>query len=398
MSRQGLDRRLQGELRGLRAAGTYKDFRHLTGTTGPTAMVEGRGEVLLLCSNNYLGLAAHPDVVRAGAEALQRYGAGTASVRFICGTLDIHRALEERLAAWVGAEGALTYTSCWNANEGLIPAISGEGDVLLSDGLNHASIIDACRLARGPERVIYRHADMEDLEAKLVAHAEARTRLIITDGVFSMEGDLANLPRIVALADRYDALVIVDDSHGLGVLGPTGRGTAEHFGLQGRIDITTGTLGKALGGSAGGFVAASRTIVDYLAQRSRPQLFSNALPPAVAGAALEALAILEREPERVSRLQKNAAFFRTGLRELGYQPLEGESAIVPIIVGATRDAIAWSGRLFEAGVLLIGFGFPVVPEGAARLRVQLSSEHTQEQIERALAAFASLRGNPQKGT
>jgi len=391
MAQRGLEQRLQDALGELRSTGTYKHFQHLTAATGPTATVEGHGEVLVLCSNNYLGLAAHPHVVAEGTEALARYGAGAASVRFICGTLDVHRTLEARLAAWVGAEAALTYTSCWNANVGLLPALLGDGDVLLSDELNHASIIDACRLVRGAQRLVYGHSDMGDLEAQLAAHASARTRLVITDGVFSMEGDLADLPHIVALAERYDAVVVVDDSHGLGVLGATGRGTAEHFGLHGRIDITTGTLGKSLGGSAGGFVAASRAVVDYLAQRSRPQLFSNSLPPAVAGAALGALDVLEREPERVARLQQNAAAMRSGLADLGYHPLPGAAAIVPIIVGATADAIDWSRRLFDAGVFVVGFGYPVVPEGAARLRIQVSAEHTPAHLARALAAFAALR-------
>jgi glycine C-acetyltransferase len=292
----------------------------------------------------------------------------------------------------VGAEAALTYVSCWNANEGLIPALAGPGDVLFSDELNHASIIDACRLARGAERVVYRHADLADLEAGLAAHRGARTRFILTDGVFSMEGDLAPLPGIVQLAERYGAVVVVDDSHGLGVLGATGRGTAEHFGLLGRVDVITGTLGKALGGAAGGFVASSRTVIDTLVQRSRPQLFSNALPPAAAGAALAALEVLAREPERVRRLHERVGAMRAGLEGLGYRPLGGASAILPVPVGDTAQAIALSERLFEAGTLVVGFGFPVVPEGSARLRVQLSAAHEPEHLERALAAFARVRG------
>ena len=273
--------RMRQELDQMRHSGTYKHLRTLTGASGPHVDEEGAGDILLFCANNYLGLAAHPEVIQGGQEALARYGAGPASVRFICGTLDIHRALEERLAQWLGKERALLYGSCWNANEGVIPALVGEGDVVLSDALNHASIIDACRLIRGAERQVYRHADMEDLEAKLRADADARARVIVTDGVFSMEGDLAPLPAITDLARRYDALVVVDDSHGHGVLGKTGRGTAEHFGVE--VDVVTGTLGKALGGASGGFVAGPATVIDYLIQRSRPQLFSNALRPAVAG-------------------------------------------------------------------------------------------------------------------
>jgi glycine C-acetyltransferase len=373
-------------------AGTYKVLRHLDGPTGPVVQMEDKRDVLLLCANNYLGLADHPEVVAAGQEALERYGAGTASVRFICGTFAVHRDLEERLAAFFGTEAALSYVSCWNANEGVIPTLLGEGDAVISDALNHASIIDAIRLTRGVARGIYKHGDADDLRAKLQEHAGARTRLIVTDGVFSMEGDLAPLPAICQLADEFGALVMVDDSHGTGVLGATGRGVAEHFGVMDRVDVTTSTLGKALGGAAGGFVCASRTIVDYLVQKSRPQLFSNALPPTVAASALQALEILIREPERVVRLRENAAWFRAQLRALGYRPLESESAIVPIIVGDTALAIRLSKRLYDAhGVFVIGFGYPVVPEGTARLRVQLSAAHTREHLQRAVAAFAALR-------
>jgi glycine C-acetyltransferase len=313
-------------------------------------------------------------------------------VRFICGTFAVHRDLEERLAAFFGTEAALTYVSCWNANEGVIPTLLGEGDAVISDALNHASIIDAIRLTRGVARGIYKHGDADDLRAKLREHAGARTTLIVTDGVFSMEGDLAPLPAICQLADEFGALVMVDDSHGTGVLGATGRGVAEHFGVMDRVDVTTSTLGKALGGAAGGFVCASRTIVDYLVQKSRPQLFSNALPPTVAASALRALEVLIREPERVARLRENAAWFRAQLRALGYRPLESESAIVPIIVGDTALAIRLSKTLYDAhGVFVIGFGYPVVPEGSARLRVQLSAAHTREHLQRAIDAFAALR-------
>lgn len=373
------------------ASGSRKRLQHLTTGTGPTAEIEGHGEVVVLCSNNYLGLATHPAVLAGAEAALRRYGAGPASVRFISGTTDLHRRVEQALAACVGTEAALTYASCWNANEGLIPAIAGPGDVILSDALNHASIIDACRLARGAERTVYRHADMADLAARLEAASGARARIIVTDGVFSMEGDLAPLPEILALADRHDALVVCDDSHGLGVLGPCGRGTPEHFGLLGRIDVVTGTLGKALGGAAGGFVAADREIIDYLVQRSRPQLFSNAVPPAVLGGALAALEVLEREPERVARLHAAAAHMRQGLASLGYSVRESPSAILPIIVGPTAKAMAQSERLLAAGVLVVGFGYPVVPEGAARLRVQVSASHAPAHLDRALAAFAAVR-------
>jgi len=391
MAHTDLENRLQLELAAMEEAGTYKHLRYLSSPTGPLVQVEGKGEVILLSSNNYLGLANHPQVVAAGIEGLQHYGAGTASVRFICGTFTVHRELEQKLANFVGIQAALTYVSCWNANEGLMPLIVGEGDCILSDELNHASIIDACRLTRRAERSVYKHSDMADLEAKLIEHASARVKVIVTDGVFSMEGDIARLPEICALARQYQAVVVMDDSHGTGVLGATGRGTAEHFNMLGQVDIITSTLGKALGGAAGGFVAASRPIIDYLIQRSRPQLFSNALPTSVACSALKAVDILLHEPERVSRLHDNVTYFRTELKKLGYQPLESPSAIIPIIVGDTARAIRLSEKLYEAGVWVTGFGYPVVPEGSARLRVQISAAHTKEHLQRALAAFAALR-------
>ena len=391
-TRADREARFAAELDQLRQAGTFKDLRHLTGPTGPVVDLEDKQNVLLLCANNYLGLADHPEVIAAGQQALTDFGAGTASVRFICGTFAIHKQLENCLAAFFQTESALTYVSAWNANEGLIPTLLGEGDVVISDALNHASIIDAIRLTRGVGRGIYKHADVSDLRAKLEEHKAARTKLIVTDGVFSMEGDLAPLSGICQLADEYGALIMVDDSHGTGVLGPTGRGTHEHFGVLDRIDVLTSTLGKALGGAAGGFVCASRTIVDYLIQRSRPQLFSNALPPTVAASSMKALAVLEREPDRVQRVRDNAAYFRSELKRLGYRPLESESAIVPIIVGDTALAIKLSRTLYEEhGVFVIGFGYPVVPEGTARLRVQLSAAHTKAHLDRALAAFAALR-------
>jgi glycine C-acetyltransferase len=391
MAYTDLENRLRLELTAMEEAGTYKHLRYLSGATGPVVQVEGKGEVILLSSNNYLGLANHPQVVAAGIDGLQHYGAGTASVRFICGTFTVHRELEQKLADLVGTQAALTYVSCWNANEGLMPLIVGEGDCILSDELNHASIIDACRLTRRAERLVYKHSDMADLEAKLIEHASARVKVIVTDGVFSMEGDIARLPEICALARQYQAVVVMDDSHGTGVLGATGRGTAEHFNMLGQVDIITSTLGKALGGAAGGFVAASRPIIDYLIQRSRPQLFSNALPTSVACSALKAVDILLHEPERVSRLHDNVTYFRTELKKLGYQPLESPSAIIPIIVGDTARAIRLSEKLYEAGVWVTGFGYPVVPEGSARLRVQISAAHTKEHLQRALAAFAALR-------
>ncbi|HTD35872.1 MAG TPA: glycine C-acetyltransferase [Candidatus Limnocylindrales bacterium] len=379
--------RLNADLDALRAAGTYKRLRHITGPMAPEVHMEEAGDVIVLSSNNYLGLADHPEVVAAGIEGLKEYGAGTASVRFICGTFDIHRELEEKIASVFGFEAALSYVSCWTANEGLIPTVATAGNTIISDELNHASIIDGCRLA-GAKRLRYKHGDMADLEAKL-RDAEG-TAFIVTDGVFSMEGSIAKLPEIVDLAKRYDAVTIVDDSHGTGVMGKTGRGTIEHFGLEGQIDILTGTLGKALGGAAGGFVAGSKALVDTLVQRSRTQLFSNALPATVACSALKAIELLAAQPQLVETQRANTAYFREGLKRLGFKPLDGPSAIVPIIVGDTAFAIAMSDRLLKEGVFVTGFGFPVVPEGTARIRVQISSALTREELDRALAAFEKV--------
>jgi len=381
---------IRSEIQALHEAGTYKHMPVLDGPMGPTVRLGDSREVVNLCSNNYLGLANHPEVIAAAKEAMARHGNGTASVRFICGTLAIHLELEAAIAELLGTEKATTYVSCWNANEALVPTLLGEGDAVVSDELNHASIIDACRLCgRKVRRLIYRHNDMADLARRLDEAADARRKLIITDGVFSMEGDLANLPGIVEQARRHNALVAVDDSHGHGVLGRTGRGTTEHFGVS--VDLITGTLGKAFGGAAGGFIAGPAAIIELMVQRSRPQLFSNALPPATAGGALGALRLLTREPERVAHLQENVAWLRDGLRELGYEVIQSPSAIVPIIVGETEKAIRLAAKMLEHGVLVTGFGYPVVPEGTARLRAQVSAAHTRNHLDKALKAFDSLR-------
>jgi glycine C-acetyltransferase len=385
-----LDDRLRAELDRLREAGTYKRFNTLRSPQGPVVEMEGRGEVLVLSSNNYLGLADRPEVVEAGIEGLRRYGAGTASVRFICGTFEPHLELERELAELVGTESALTYGSCWNANEAAIPSLTDDSTVILSDELNHASIIDAVRLAKPARKAVYRHSDMESLRAELESVEPGQRALVITDGVFSMEGDLAKLAEILELVRAHDAALVVDDSHGTGVMGETGRGIAEHYGLLGEIDVITSTLGKALGGAAGGFVAASEEVCDILAQRSRPQLFSNALPPTVACSALEAVRVLRREPELVSKLCASTAKFRRRLRELGFKPLDGKAAIVPIIVGETAFAIEFSRRLLDEGVFVTGFGYPVVPEGTARVRVQMSAAIEEEHMDRALAAFIKV--------
>lgn len=388
-----LTARLAGELEQFRRDGVYKRLNHLASPQAARVKMEGRGDVVILSSNNYLGLCAHPDVVAAGHDALERFGAGTGSVRFICGTLTVHRDLEAALARLVGCESSLTYVSCWNANEGLCPTLLGEDDVVISDQLNHASIIDSIRLAKSITKcrsAVYRHSDMADLEEQLRAARGARTRLIFTDGIFSMEGDIARLPEILDLARRYDAIVAVDDSHATGVLGANGRGTAEHFGLLGEVDIITSTLGKALGGAAGGFTAGRAVLTDYLTQRSRPQLFSNALPPAVAGSALAAVRVLEAQPGLVRRLHEHARYFRERLTELGFQPLAGETPIVPVILGETAKAIRMSELLLDQGVFVTGFGYPVVPQGHARVRCQLSAAHTREDLDFALAAFKTV--------
>jgi len=384
--------RVGAELDGLREARTYKSFNTLESPQGPVVEMAGRGEVIVLSSNNYLGLANHPEVVRAGIEGLERYGAGTASVRFICGTFAPHLELERALAELSGTEAALTYVSCWNANEAAIPTLTDETTVILTDALNHASIIDAVRLSRPAQKVIYPHSDLDALRDGLAAAPHDARKLILTDGVFSMEGDLAKLPEIVELAREHDAVVIVDDSHGVGVLGETGRGTVEHYGLLGEVDVITGTLGKALGGAAGGYVAASEEVCDLLAQRSRPQLFSNALPPTVACSALRAVELMHEQPELLARLRESSRRFREMLVEAGYRPLEGEAAIIPIIVGETAAAITLSERLLDQGVFVTGFGYPVVPEGTARIRVQMSAALEPEHLERAIEAFRRVRG------
>ena len=385
-----LDNALQTELSAMEKAGTLKTFRHIaTPMDTNVAMEEKTGEVLVLSSNNYLGLANHPDVIAAGVKALKQYGAGTASVRFICGTFSIHAEIEEAIATLHRQEAALTYVSCWTANTGLMPAIAGAEDVLISDALNHASLIDGCRMSKA-KRHVYPHSDMAALEQKLVESKDARRVFIVTDGVFSMEGDIAKLPEIVVLAKKYNASIILDDSHGVGVMGEHGRGTAEHFDVEKEIDIVTGTLGKALGGAAGGYVAASQTVIDYLQQVSRPQLFSNALPATIAGSALKAIEILQAEPERVARLHAITHTMREGLQKLGFKPLEGESAIIPIIVGETAFAIRMSQALLDEGIFITGFGYPVVPEGAARLRLQMCATLTDGDIAFALATFEKV--------
>lgn len=374
----------------LRTEGVYKRLNHLDSPQDARVIMEGRGEVLILSSNNYLGLANQREVVNAGKLALDKFGAGTGSVRFICGTFTIHRELEAALAKLVGTEAALSYVSAWNANEGLTATIVEQGDFVVSDALNHASIIDSMRLAKAIgkcETAVYKHSDMDDLREKLSAAKSARRRVIWTDGVFSMEGSIARLPEILEVAREHDAIVAVDDSHATGVLGKTGRGTPEHFGVVGEVDVITSTLGKALGGAAGGFVAGSAALCDMLTQRSRPQLFSNALPPTVAASALASVRFLDAHPNRVARLRDNANYFRAAITEAGFAPLAGETPIVPIIIGETATAMKMSDMLLEEGVFVTGFGFPVVPQGEARIRCQVSASHSRDDLDEAVAAF-----------
>ncbi len=391
MPNSAFDTRAADLLKTLSDTRQLKRFHHITSPLGPTATLEGRGEVIVLCSNNYLGLANHPEVVAAGIDGLKNYGAGTASVRFICGTLECHREIEESIARFVGTPAALTYTSCWSANEAVFPTLAAEGDIILSDELNHASIIDSIRLvSKSIPREVYKHSDLADLEAKLKPHQQKPCRWVVTDGVFSMEGDVAKLPELVNLCRQYNAMLVVDDSHGVGVLGADGRGTPEHFNLHGQIDILTGTLGKALGGAAGGYVAARPHVIEVLQQRARPSLFSNALPATVAASAKKAIEIIEREPQRVQKLHANVRRIREGLTKLGFHLHDSPTAIIPIMIGDETEAIAKSQRLLDLGVMVIGFGYPVVPKGQARLRVQVSAALEEQHLQQALDAFAKL--------
>src|SRR3954465_3529131 len=384
---------LQGQLDQFKKDKVYKRLNHLASPQDAWVEMEGRGRVLILSSNNYLGPSNEPEVVQAGLDGLKKFGAGTGSVRFICGTFTIHRDLEKAIADLVGTEGSLSYVSAWNANEGLTATIVEQNDFVVSDALNHASIIDSIRLAKSITKcttAVYQHSDLDDLRSKLETAKGARRRIIWTDGVFSMEGSIAKLPDILQIARDYDAIVAVDDSHGTGVLGASGRGTAEHFGVLGEVDVITSTLGKALGGAAGGFVAGPASLCDMLTQRSRPQLFSNALPPTVAASALAAIRQLEHHPELVQKLRENTRYFRGQISEAGFKPLPGETPIVPIIVGETATAIKMSDMLLDEGVFVTGVGFPVVPQGQARVRCQLSAAHSRDDLDEAIAAFKTV--------
>jgi glycine C-acetyltransferase len=380
---------LSSELDQMSAAGTLKRELALKGPQGPVVEVEGIGEVIMLTSNNYLGLADHPAIVEAAEKAERDYGYGLASVRFICGTQTIHRQLEERIAAFFGTEDTILYGSCWNANEGLFQTVTTEQDAIISDELNHASIIDGVRLAKA-RKERYKNRDLADLRRALEATKDARNKLVMTDGVFSMEGSLAPLPELIDISREYGAFLVVDESHGTGVLGKTGRGTPEELGVFGKIDAYTSTLGKALGGSHGGFTTGPKILVDYLRQKSRPYLFSNTLPPAVVMGSMAALDLVEKDTSFMDRLRENTQYFRSQLTEKGVTVREGIHPIVPILIGDTAKAISMSQELLRRGVYVSGFGFPVVPQGQARLRCQISAAHTREHLDRAIAAIVEV--------
>lgn len=392
--------RTQEILDHLKKTGQLKSLQMIEGPMDATTTLREWGEVACFCSNNYLGLANHPEVKEAGILAIRDYGAGTASVRFICGTFTPHEELEETIATFYGMEASYSFTSCWNANEAIFPTYCEPGDLIISDALNHASIIDSIRLTtvikKGVHKAVYQHSDLEDLRAKLKsarANAEVTGVIwVVTDGVFSMEGDIADLPGLRKVCDEFGAVLVVDDSHGTGVMGKTGRGTHEYLGMQGaEIDFITGTLGKALGGGAGGYIVGSKAGMELLIQRGRPTLFSNALPVTIAASANKAIEIIMREPERVQKLRDNVAYARKGIKEVGFEVLESPTAICPIIVHDTARAIRMSHELLKHGVYVIGFGYPVVPEGEARLRVQISAAHETQHLDQLLDGLRKLK-------
>jgi glycine C-acetyltransferase len=392
MAYQSFKKAIYEELAKIRSAGLYKTERRLMSPQGAqirVAQAQGAGEVLNLCANNYLGLANHPEILHAASDGLREHGYGMASVRFICGTQDLHKQLEQALSGLLGTGDTILYSSCFDANTGLFETLLDERDAVISDALNHASLIDGIRLCKA-KRLRYAHSDMRDLETALKDTSSCRLRLIATDGVFSMDGDLAALDRIVDLADRYDAAVVVDDSHATGVLGAKGRGTPDHFGVADRVDLITSTLGKALGGASGGFTSGRLEIVELLRQRSRPYLFSNSLPPVIAAAALRAVTLVAEGDALRATLRENAAFFRTQLAALGFTLVPGCHPIIPVMLGEASLATAMADRLLQEGIYVIGFSYPVVPQGQARIRVQMSAAHTHEQLDRAVRAFATV--------
>jgi glycine C-acetyltransferase len=388
MAYSSFKKALEAQLVDIRAKGLYKSERRILGPQGPDILVS-QGSVLNLCANNYLGLANHSAIVQAAQQGLETHGYGMASVRFICGTQDLHKQLEQAVSEFLGNEDTILYSSCFDANGGLFEVLLNEGDAVISDALNHASLIDGIRLSKA-KRFRYSHSDMADLEAQLKAAGGCRLRLIATDGVFSMDGDLAKLDRIVELAQRYDAAVVVDDSHATGVLGPQGRGTPSHFGVADRVEIVTSTLGKTLGGAAGGFTSGKAEVIELLRQRSRPYLFSNSLPPPIAAGALCALNFVKQGDYLREQLRDNAAFFRAELIRLGFRLIPGEHPIIPVMLGDAALATSIAEALLKEGVYVVGFSYPVVPQGQARIRTQMSAAHTTAQLQQAVAAFAKV--------
>ena len=380
-----LNQHLQTELNAIQEAGLYKEEHLLTSPQGVSITVKGK-HVINMCANNYLGLSNHPDIIAAAQAGLEKWGYGMSSVRFICGTQEIHKELEKRLSSFLNMEESILYTSCFDANTGFFEALFDERDAVLSDELNHASIIDGIRLCKAG-RLRFKHMDMNDLEENLKEAGSARFRIISTDGVFSMDGDVAPLKDICTLAEKYDALVMVDDSHATGFFGPTGRGSAEYCNVMGKVDIITSTLGKALGGASGGFTSSHKEIISMLRQRSRPYLFSNSLPPVIAAAVLEALSIIEKTAGLRDKLMENTAYLRREISGMGYNIREGVHPIVPVMLYEEKLAAEMARRLFESGVYVVGFSYPVVPKGKARIRVQISAAHTRGDLDFALETF-----------
>ena len=380
---------LKQQTEALHGQGLYKRERIIVSPQKADIRVQGGREVLNFCANNYLGLADHPEVVAAARSGLERHGYGMASVRFICGTQDVHKELEAKLSRFLGTEDTILYSSCFDANGGLFETILEENDAVVSDALNHASIIDGVRLSKA-QRLRYANNEMTDLEAKLIEAKDFRMRLIATDGVFSMDGILADLRSICALAKKHHALVMVDDSHAVGFTGEKGRGTHEACGVMDQIDILTGTLGKALGGASGGYISGRREIIGWLRQRSRPYLFSNTLAPSIAAASLKVLEMLERTGDLRKKLRDNASYFRSGMEKLGFTLVPGSHPIIPVMLGDAKLASTMADKLLEEGIYVIGFSFPVVPKDKARIRTQISAAHEREHIDRAIAAFAKV--------
>lgn len=384
-----LEGHLKNELKEIEEAGLFKKERVIVTPQGPEVTVSTGDDVIIMCANNYLGLSSHPEVIQAAKDALDSHGYGMSSVRFICGTQDIHKTLEARIAEFLGTEDTILYAAAFDANGGVFEPLFTADDAIISDALNHASIIDGVRLCKA-QRYRYKHSDMADLEKQLKAAQAQRFRIIVTDGVFSMDGDIARLDEICDLAEKYDALVMVDDCHATGFIGRTGRGTHEYHDVMGRVDIITGTLGKALGGAMGGFTTGKREVIELLRQRSRPYLFSNSLTPSIVGASIKVLDLLSSSTELRDTLQENTTYFKEGVKNAGFDIKEGDSAIVPIMLYDAKLAQQFADRLLEKGVYAIGFFYPVVPKGEARIRVQLSAAHTKAQLDKAIAAFTEI--------